>query len=75
MNHTSHIQRAVEICGGTQKALADKVGLTQPGVHWLLNNSGNISVETALKIEAATEGKVSRHDLRPDIFPKSTEAA
>ena len=68
MDHIPFIEKAIEICGGTQQSLADKAGLTQPGVHWLLNGGGKVSPETAIKIEAATDGGVSRHDLRPDIF-------
>jgi DNA-binding transcriptional regulator YdaS (Cro superfamily) len=68
MDHTEHIQRAVTLCGGTQQALADKAGLTQAGVHWLLSGRGKVSAETAIRIETATNGEVTRQDLRPDIF-------
>ena len=59
---------AVEIVGG-QAALARILGVTQPNVwHWL-HKSERVPGEYVLKIEAATGGKVSRHDLRPDLYP------
>lgn len=62
-----HIERAVELAG-SQRALAKKVGLSQQGISWLLRDASNVSAEIAVKIEGATEGKVSRRHLRPDLF-------
>ena len=59
---------AVEIVGGQAK-LARLLGVTQPNVwHWL-HKSERVPGEYVLKIEEATGGKVSRHDLRPDLYP------
>lgn len=59
---------AVEIVGGQAK-LARILGVTQPNVwHWL-HKSERVPGEYVLKIEEATGGKVSRHDLRPDLYP------
>ncbi len=61
---------AVDIVGGQAK-LARILGVTQPNVwHWL-HKSEHVPGEYVLKIEDATGGKVSRHDLRPDLYPKS----
>ena len=62
-----HIRRAITICG-SQKALADKIGRSQPGISWLLNGAKNISGDDAVKIEKATDGQVRRWELRPDLF-------
>lgn len=67
MDFKEHIRRAITICG-SQKALADKIGLSQPGISWLLGEAKQVSAEIAVKIEKATEGQVSRSDLRPDLF-------
>lgn len=68
MDRSELIKQAIEVCGGTQKALADAIGLTQPGVHWLLYGDGQVSAETAIKIDMATKGRVRKEALRPDIF-------
>jgi len=61
---------AVGIIGG-QAQLARILGVSQPNVwHWL-HKSEHVPAEYVLKIEQATGGKVSRHDLRPDIYPPS----
>lgn len=53
---------------GSQKALADAMGITQQGVSYLLNDAENISAELAIAVERATGGEVKRADLRPDLF-------
>jgi len=52
---------------GTQGALAKRCGVSQAAVSkWALG--GKISAEKALSVESATNGAVTVHDLRPDIF-------
>lgn len=63
-----HITRAIKLCGGSQVKLAKKAGFSQQYISWLLKDAERISVEAALSIEKATDGLVSRHDLRPDVF-------
>ncbi len=61
---------AVDLVGGQAK-LARILGVSQPNVwHWL-HKSERVPGEYVLKIEEATGGKVSRHDLRPDLYPRS----
>lgn len=61
----SAIGRAVERAGG-QQALADACGVKYQAVQkWL--RSKRVPAERVLTIESATG--VSRHDLRPDIYP------
>jgi TorA maturation chaperone TorD len=61
---------AVEIVGG-QAQLARLLGVSQPNVwHWL-HKAERVPGEYVLKIEAATGGRVSRHELRPDLYPRS----
>lgn len=67
MTFQSHIQRAVDLAG-SQRALAEKAGLSQQAISWLLNEAPQVTAEVAIKIERATDGKVSRIDLRPDLF-------
>jgi TorA maturation chaperone TorD len=61
---------AVDLVGGQAK-LARILGVSQPNVwHWL-HKSERVPGEYVLKIEEATGGRVSRHELRPDLYPKS----
>ena len=65
--HHSLIEQAIELAGSQQK-LAEKIGLSQQGVSWLLNESSVVSAETAIKIDRAFDGKIPKEKLRPDIF-------
>jgi len=67
-------ERAVEIVGG-QSALARALGVKQGHVwHWL-NKSGRCPAEHVLTVETATSGAVSRHQLRPDLYPAPDSGA
>lgn len=60
----SAIERAVKKAGG-QQALADICGVKYQAVQKWINNG--VPAERVLMIETATG--VSRHELRPDIYP------
>ena len=63
-----NLERAIKIVGG-QSALARTLGVKQGHVwHWL-NKSGKCPAEHVLSVENATAGQISRHDLRPDLYP------
>lgn len=65
------LKSAVEKAGG-QTALASAIGKTQGHVSkWL--ERGHIPAEVVLPIERVTG--VSRHDLRPDLYPREDAAA
>ena len=68
MRETEALQRAVAIVG-SQSALARKLGLKQAHVWNWLNKAKRVPGEAVLAIEAATEGKVKRTELRPDLYP------
>lgn len=57
--------------------LADKLGVTEVAVRHWVNRNRRVTAERVPAIEAATEGQVTRHDLRPDLWPheKSCTAA
>ena len=66
------LQRAIDAAGGTQAALASQVQYTQQAVsEWVA--AGRVSRFAVLAVEAATG--VSRHDLRPDLYPATAAAA
>lgn len=60
---------------GSQKAVADAIGIKQPSVNRVLRNFSRVPAEWCLPLERATKGKVTRHELRPDLYPKDEAAA
>jgi DNA-binding transcriptional regulator YdaS (Cro superfamily) len=63
-NVDSVIGRAIEAAGGTA-ALAQRLGIQAPSIYsWR-----RVPAERVLAVEAAT--KISRHDLRPDLYPRA----
>lgn len=74
MNTKTSLQKAVQISGG-QVALARKLTeimgrtIKQQHVWTWLNETRVLPAEYAIPIEKATDGQVSRYELRPDIYP------
>ena len=56
------VRRAV-----TQTAFAEICGISQPAVWKMLQSAKKLTAEYVIAVEAATG--VSRHYLRPDIYP------
>lgn len=69
----SPLRRAVDEVGG-QAALAKAIGAAPQHVWNWLNRDNRVPAEWVLPIEAATQGKVTRHQLRPDIYPEERAA-
>lgn len=66
---------AIEIVG-SQAKLADAVGVRQQTISKLLLGQRNkVSAEIAVGIHDATEGKVPKWRLRPDLFEAPVEVA
>lgn len=65
---TAALKRAIRIAG-SRAALGQKIGgiSGQAVGKWL---KAGVPPERVLDVEAATLGAVSRHDLRPDIYPR-----
>jgi DNA-binding transcriptional regulator YdaS (Cro superfamily) len=65
-----HLRRAVRIVGG-QTALARACGgaCKQQHVWNWINRDRKVPAEFVLAIERATKGRVTRYQLRPDIYP------
>ncbi|WP_224767384.1 transcriptional regulator [Paracoccus yeei] len=69
------IDRAIKI-RGSQAKLAEAMGCSQQQVSYL-RRAKRVSAEMAKALEAATNGLIPKHILRPDIFeaPSDTESA
>ena len=71
------LERAIKLAGGLAK-LAEKMEVTPQVIHnW---RHRGIPAERVLEIERATLDeagipKVSRHDLRPDLYPREAAVA
>ena len=61
------IERAIDICG-TPDTLAAFSEVSVAAIYHWRNGVRKISPQSAIKIEAGTAGKVTRAELRPDIF-------
>lgn len=64
---TNAIARAAQLAGG-QSALARKLGCTPQYVSKMCS-SGHVPAERVLPVEAAVNSAVTRHELRPDLYP------
>lgn len=60
------IMRAVSEAGSQQR-LAEAIGVTQGFISQMLSGAKRVPASLCLPIERATG--VSRHELRPDIYP------
>ena len=61
------LEKAVEAVGG-QTALATAVGVKQTHIWNWLNRDKRVPAERVIAVEQATG--ISRHELRPDIYPE-----
>ena len=64
--------RAIELIGGVT-VMATKLNTT-PQVIWNWRKRG-VPADRCRDVEAATNGIVTRHELRPDIFGEKATAA
>jgi DNA-binding transcriptional regulator YdaS (Cro superfamily) len=60
------VQRAIVMLG-SQSALARAVGKSQPAVYKWARGQSLPTWQSAIAIERATNGRVTRHEIRPDI--------
>lgn len=66
MGLKEHVRRAVDL-HGSQAKLAERIGCSQQQISYLMK-ARRITADMALKLHEATDGAVSKHTLRPDIF-------
>lgn len=70
----SAIERALK-CFKSQEEFASKIGRSQSFVSQMLSGMRPVPPVLCIPIEEATEGKVTRYDLRPDVFGKTEGSA
>lgn len=64
--HRELVEKAIEL-KGTQSSLAAAMGCSQQQISYLLA-AKRISAEMAVAIDRATNGAVSKEELRPDLY-------
>jgi DNA-binding transcriptional regulator YdaS (Cro superfamily) len=73
-----HLIKASEILG-SQAQLAKAIGVTQPTLNQWITGDRPVPIGRCTQIEQATNGEVTRKDLRPDdwqtIWPELDDAA
>lgn len=62
------VAEAIKQFGSEQKA-ADAFGVSQPVVNEA-KHTGRVGPKLAMGIDKATAGKISKSDLRPDLWPR-----
>lgn len=63
------------IAVGSQAALARAIGVWPQAVHQWIEGERPVPSKQCIPIEEATGGKVTRYDLRPDIFGTASRDA
>lgn len=71
MSHSA-LKRALASCENNQSKFADAIGTSQQLVSYWMRNEKELPAEWVIPTEKATG--VSRHDLRPDIYPREDAA-
>lgn len=66
-NFPDLMRSALDMAGGSQAALAEKIGFSQRAVSKAIN-AGRTSAEMAAAIHDFTSGRVAKWELRPDLF-------
>lgn len=69
MSPSNLIERAISLYG-SEAALGKAIGYTQHGI-WRARQSGRVSPRMALRIHAATQGKIDCRKLCPDLNVKA----
>ena len=57
-----------------QSGVARAVGVSPQAVSEVLRRGKRVPAEWCLPIERATAGAITRHDLRPDLYPAEKPA-
>lgn len=63
----TYLQKAIDKAG-SQKALAEAIGISQQGVSYIITGAKKVPAEVAVAIDRFTDGEVSKADLRPDLW-------
>ena len=69
------IKQAIRAVGGQQSELAKRISVTAQAVNQWVGGLRPVPAKHCIAIEEATEGAVTRYDLRPDVFGQQPSEA
>lgn len=69
----SALEKAIDLAGSEEK-LGELIGYSQPAVN-KAKKRGRASAEMAAKIDAALAPKITKTELRPDLWPPEKAVA
>lgn len=69
------IKQAIEAVGGQQSELASLITVSPQMVNQWVHGIRPVPAKHCIAIEQATKGRVTRYDLRPDVFGAPTKRA
>lgn len=55
--------------------MADAIGIKQQTVSEVIRGGGAAPAKWCIPLEVATGGQVTRHQLRPDLYPVESDAS
>lgn len=58
---------------GSETAIAAAIGKRQQSVNGVFRRGKPAPAEWCIPLEEATGGKITRHQLRPDLYPEPTQ--
>ena len=62
------IDQVVRLAGG-QAELARRCNTSQPRIWQCINRNQRVPADLVIPFERAVKGQVTRHQLRPDLYP------
>lgn len=65
--NVSHLIKSAIDMFGSETKLASAIGFAQPSINDA-KRKGRVGPLMALAIDKATEGRISKHELRPDLW-------
>lgn len=71
MSHEA-MKRALAVCGGNQSELARRLGTSQQRICYVMARENDCPADLVLSCERSTG--ISRHELRPDLYPREVAA-
>jgi DNA-binding transcriptional regulator YdaS (Cro superfamily) len=66
------LDRAVRLLGSQVKT-GRAIGVSPQAVSEVMRRGRRVPAEWCLKLQKATDGAVTAHALRPDLYPKETD--